>query len=93
MADWLELELAERLSPVAAPQELWDRVARAAAGPVKQPRFRLAPPAAVPIAAVATLILAGALWFLARGGTAPPAYRQAPVAARAESCALCHLTL
>src|SRR5579871_1808681 len=31
MADWLELELAEELHPVAAPDELWERV-RGAAG-------------------------------------------------------------
>ena len=36
MADWLELELAEHLSPVAAPEELWDRVVQGAAQPVKR---------------------------------------------------------
>jgi len=30
MADWLELELAEELHPVAAPDELWERVRGAA---------------------------------------------------------------
>ncbi len=28
MSDWLELELAERLAPVRAPEELWARVSR-----------------------------------------------------------------
>ncbi len=37
MSDWLELELAERLAPVRAPEELWARVNRAAARPVSSP--------------------------------------------------------
>ncbi len=93
MADWLEVELAEHLSPVRAPEASWDRVALGAAEPAKRPRRRFAPVAAVPIAAVVTLILAGALWFVARGEGVPATYRQAPVTARAESCALCHVTL
>ena len=103
MSDWLELELSDRLAPVKAPEELWQRcgagafacptigevVPIAAAGR----RAHRRPPFVAPIAAVVTLILAGAIWFLARGQQPSPAFRQYPVSARAESCLLCHTAL
>ena len=92
MSDWVDLELAENLAPVQAPPELWNRVASWADRPVRSMGARFLP-AAVPIAAVVTLVLAGALWFMARGETAQSTYRQIPVSARAESCVLCHMTL
>ncbi|MGO9258072.1 MAG: hypothetical protein ACLQU1_17425 [Bryobacteraceae bacterium] len=64
MPDWLELELAHRLTPVEAPEGLWERVesGRPARG------VHRAPPRAVwtvwPVAAMAALALAaGALWL------------------------------
>jgi hypothetical protein len=90
MSDWLEQELWEHLTPVKAPDDLWRRVntaqpASAAALPL---RLRT-----LPIAAVVTLILAGALWFMARGEGREATYRQFPASSRAESCLLCHTTL
>ncbi len=79
MADWLDLELAEELRPVAAPDELWERVrgSASAAEFVAGPRvlnFRPAPPrtsparASWPIAAIVTLMIAAAtLWLVAKG--------------------------
>jgi len=89
MRDWLELELAEHLAPVKAPDDLWRRVAAAQAAPPAA-RLRLNP---LPIAAVVTLILAGALWFMARGEGRQATYRQFPASARAESCLMCHTTM
>jgi len=90
MRDWLELELSEHLAPVKAPDDLWRRVntARPAAAAALPLRLR-----ALPIAAVVTLILAGALWFMARGEGRQATYRQFPASARAESCLLCHTTM
>ena len=90
MRDWLELELSEHLAPVKAPDDLWRRVntARPAAAATLPLRLR-----ALPIAAVVTLILAGALWFMARGEGRQATYRQFPASARAESCLLCHTTM
>lgn len=103
MSDWLELELSERLAPVEAPPELWQRVAEggfAGRTPGRGARFAAAGkragrslPRAAPIAAVVTLILAGAIWFLARGQQPSAQFRPYPVSARAESCLLCHTTL
>jgi hypothetical protein len=90
MRDWLELELAEHLAPVKAPDELWRRVSNARPAPVALLPMRQR---ALPIAAVVTLILAGALWFMARGEGRQATYRQFPVSARAESCLLCHTTM
>jgi hypothetical protein len=89
MPDWLELELSEHLAPVRSPDELWRRV-HSAPTPVAavSPRLR-----ALPIAAVVTLVLAGAVWFMARGEGRQATYRQFPASARAESCLLCHTTL
>jgi hypothetical protein len=92
MSNWPELELAEHLAPVEAPAELWNRVAPGAAAE-RPRRARFTPVAAVPIAAVVTLILTGALWFMARGESSRAVYRQVPVTARSESCLLCHVTL
>jgi hypothetical protein len=89
MPDWLELELSEHLAPVKAPDDLWRRVSTGPA-PVTAFPFRQR---ALPIAAVATLVLAGALWFMARGQGRQATYRQFPASARAESCLLCHTTL
>ena len=74
MSDWLELELAHRLTPVEAPPELWERVLRArvecgmaakAAAPVR--RQTAAPVSwwrAWPLAAMAGLALAVAACWL-----------------------------
>jgi hypothetical protein len=90
MRDWMELELSEHLAPVKAPEDLWRRVNTA------QPALAVALPLrqrALPIAAVVTLILAGAVWFMARGEGRQVPYRQLPASARAESCLLCHTTI
>lgn len=89
MRNWLESELAEHLAPVKAPDDLWYRVANAGRSTAAVPlRVRT-----LPIAAVVTLILAGALWFMARGEGRQATYRQYPASARAESCLLCHTTM
>jgi hypothetical protein len=86
MSDWLELELAEQLAPVAAPDELRDRVfARRDTAARRGTRgFSL------PVAAVVTLILAGALWFMARGQQPSTGIRQLPSMAHSE-CLACHI--
>lgn len=103
MSDWLELELSEHMAPVEAPDELWLRVA--GGGFACQPiggggrfaavrrRARRPLPFVAPMAAVVTLILAGAIWFLARGQQPSGTLRPYPVSARAEACLLCHTTL
>jgi hypothetical protein len=88
MSEWLDLELSEHLAPVAAPDELWDRL-RTARTPVR-PAPRVF---ALPVAAVVTLILAGALWFMARGQQQSTAIRQWNPGARSETCLLCHTTI
>jgi hypothetical protein len=90
MPDWLEAELSEHLAPVQAPGDLWRRVNEARPAPVVALPLRLR---ALPIAAVVTLILAGALWFMARGEGRQVTFRQFPASARAESCLLCHTTM
>lgn len=93
MSDWLELELAEHLAPAKAPDQLWERVAGHSVGAERRHFRRLFPPAAVPIAAVVTLVLAGALWFMARGQQPQSTFRQFPASARAENCLMCHTTM
>jgi len=88
VSDWLELELSERLAPVQAPDELWDRVVNGAGK-----RGRRLLPFAAPIAAVVMLMLAGAIWFMARGQQPSAAFRQFPTSAHADACLLCHNTL
>jgi hypothetical protein len=90
MRDWMEQELSEHLAPVHAPDDLWRRVngARSAQAAVFPLRLR-----ALPIAAVVTLVLAGALWFMARGEGRQATYRQFSTSARGESCLLCHTTM
>ena len=66
MSDWLDLELAHRLTPVAAPEGLWDRVETGLRTAVPRKAFTTAlwawPVAAM--AAMATLALAaGARWL------------------------------
>jgi len=82
MSEWLDLELSHELAPTEAPDELWGAVCVARRRPT-------APPFSFPIAAVVTLILAGALYFIARGQPAATPYR---TAAHSE-CGLCHTTL
>jgi hypothetical protein len=86
MSDWLDLELSEHLAPVAAPDELWDRLCTAGV-----PARRTSRVFALPVAAVVTLILAGALWFMARGQTASPALRQFAAARQSDTCLQCHI--
>ncbi len=74
MSDWLELELAHRLPPVEAPEELWERVESGLAagaavrcapgGSRRTPTRRSSLWMAWPVAAMATVALAaGALWL------------------------------
>ena len=86
MSDWLDLELSEQLAPVAAPHELWTRIHGAA--PAERRLHRVF---ALPVAAVVTLVLAGALWFMARGQQTSPALRQFSSSAHPESCLQCHI--
>ena len=88
MSDWLELELSERLAPVQAPGELWDRLAAGGGRRAHRPL-----PFAAPIAAAVMLILVGAIWFMARGQQSPATMRQFPTSAHVEGCRLCHNTL
>jgi hypothetical protein len=81
MPDWLELELAEELRPATAPEELWERISaagategRAIAARGRRPRraLRRAAPhlpwASWPIAALVTLVIAAAtFWLVAKG--------------------------
>ena len=82
MSEWLNLELSQQLAPTDAPDELWSRICAA------QPPVRGRPPIfALPVAAVVTLVLAGALYFIARGQPSPAPYRaNNPVA----ECMRCH---
>ena len=93
MSDWLDLELSDQLAPVKAPDELWNRVRNGVRGSGlgvrEMPARRIV---ALPVAAVVTLILAGALWFMARGQQASPELRQLPSVAHSE-CLLCHNTI
>jgi len=86
MSEWLDLELSEQLAPVTAPDELWMRVCAAAPHARQTPRW-----SALPVAAVVTLILAGALWFMARGQQTSPALRQFAVSHQSETCLQCYL--
>jgi hypothetical protein len=85
MSDWLDLELSHHLAPTEAPKELWGAVCAA------RPR-RQSPHFALPIAAVVTLMLAGALYFIASGAPTPQKYRGYTATAHTE-CASCHTTL
>jgi len=86
MSDWLDLELSDQLAPVAAPHELWNRIHTA-----RVPARGASRLVALPVAAVVTLILAGALWFMARGQQTSPALRQFSASAHPEACLQCHL--
>ncbi|MBZ5617509.1 MAG: hypothetical protein LAQ69_02065 [Acidobacteriia bacterium] len=70
MPDWLELELAEELRPVAAPDELWNRIRNLNPRPAarrESPRVKWAW-ASWPIAALITLMIAAVtLWLAAKG--------------------------
>ncbi len=86
MPEWLDLELSHRLAPTEAPDELWTRVCLAQAGQIAVARRR-SPVFALPVAAVVTLVLAGALYFIAKGQPNPVPYRSNnPVA----ECVACH---
>lgn len=65
MPDWLELELAHRLAPAKAPNDLWERVQTGGPRrPVRPPvRRRVWPVAAI----VTVMIAAGAMWMVAKG--------------------------
>jgi hypothetical protein len=71
MPEWLEVELAEALRPVAAPPQLWDRVWE------PRPRLRHQKWAAWPIAAaIALAVAAGIVWSHAAGRATPVNLRQ-----------------
>jgi hypothetical protein len=82
MSEWLDLELADRLAPVRAPEGLWYAVQR---GAVKAPRRRRVK-TAVLVAATAASLCAVAAWR--------PENRNAPSVVRASSqdmaCRSCH---
>lgn len=82
MSEWLDLELSHHLRPVEAPVELWSRI-----GAGSRPERRASSFFAVPVAALVTLVLASALYFIARGQSTPEPYRSTnPVA----GCMQCH---
>ena len=83
MPEWLDLELSHHLAPVEAPADLWDRVC--AARP-----HRSTTHLSLPIAAVISLVLGGALYFIARGAPAP---RPDRAAYAHTECLSCHTTL
>lgn len=85
MSDWLDLELSHHLAPTEAPPELWGRICAARTR-------RQTPHFALPIAAVVTLVLAGALYFVARGAPAPQPSRGYTATAHSQ-CLSCHTTL
>jgi len=82
MSDLLDLELSHHLRPVEAPPELWGRVVEA-----QRPRGRAASLFALPMAAALTLMLAGALYVIARGQPSPERYRAVDPTAE---CMRCH---
>ena len=86
MSEWLDLELSHHLAPTEAPAELWSRVCAV------QPS-RSTPHFALPVAAVVTLVLAGALYFIARGAPAPQPVRGGYSATVHTDCASCHTTI
>ena len=92
MPDWLELELADQLAPVEAPDELWGRVrgsAHGARGPATRPRPSRSP--ALWLAAAAMLVAtAGAIWLFGASPAGAPSPNR--VSAQA-SCYSCHNTL
>jgi len=65
MSEWLELELAHRLAPVAAPDDLWARIQKGQPAPERHA-------ARWPIAAILTLGVAAATLWLAARGQEPP---------------------
>lgn len=68
MSDWLELELAEELRPVAAPDELWGRIVAVRTTPVHRRESPRHSWSLLPIAAIVTLMIAAAtLWLVAKG--------------------------
>ncbi len=79
MPEWLDLELSHHLAPVEAPEELWFRVATAQR-PARNALF------ALPVAAVVTLVVAGALYFIARGQPSPAPFRSTNPAAECMGC-------
>lgn len=86
MSEWLELELADQLAPVEAPDELWGRVRR---GRAPQPRPRR-PPALWLAAAAMVVATAGAIWLFG----ASPAGAPSPNRVSAQvSCYACHTSL
>jgi len=89
VADWLELELAESLPPVEAPDELWTRI-RFAAGSSAERRPALRRPFPLMLAAAALLL--GAAWLALPGTERQPRVRPATPTA-SQSCSLCHTTL
>ena len=83
MRDRLEIELAEHLRPVEAPDELWERIQGTAVAPRRQIRW-------MALAAAIGLMTMGTLWLRAGG----PANRQvARPSFSTADCARCHTNL
>jgi hypothetical protein len=93
MPDWLELELAQSVAPVEAPDELWDRIQGRGYRPA--PPARSARPVWAIAAIVTVMITAGAFWFTPRGsrvaGSRPDVFatHDHPEA----TCKLCHASM
>jgi len=78
MSDWLELELGRSLSPVKAPQGLWERVERGRRTPAPRRTrnwWAMLPVAAATALALALSVGAGAVWLATLRG-APLDLRQ-----------------
>ena len=94
MPDWLELELAQSLVPVEAPDELWDRIpAHGRRLASHQPRS--ARPAWAIAAIITIMITAGAFWLAPRGsrvaGSRPDAFSAHD--RQEATCKLCHASM
>jgi hypothetical protein len=86
MRDRLEIELAEHLRPVEAPEELWERIQETTAvAPRRQIRW-------MALAAALGLMTMGTLWLRAGGPGNRPASRP-PFNSAATDCAQCHTNL
>lgn len=58
MSDWMDLQLSHSLTPVKAPDDLWNRVSAAGGAPaISEPRWTVGFRRGVPCAAAAALLL------------------------------------
>lgn len=94
MPEWLELELAHRLAPAKAPDELWERVRHATHAPPERRQRSLA---FVPVAAMVMILFAlGTLLMVAKGERPVPAPRHLALEQpqhQQQPCSTCHMNL